>query len=53
MHGKKELDENDKQGLIRYFQLLLDFYRDAASKEHACFFAWNNAKQPPSSSIIV
>jgi hypothetical protein len=33
--GKDEFGEDDKDGLLRYFHLLRDFYRDAAAKGNA------------------
>ncbi len=35
MHGMKALDKDEKDGLISYFHLLRDFYRDAVAKGHA------------------
>jgi hypothetical protein len=35
MHGMKQLEKDEKEGLIHYFHLLRDFYRDAAANGHA------------------
>jgi Domain of unknown function (DUF1877) len=35
MHGIKQLEKDEKEGLIDYFYLLRDFYRDASAKGHA------------------
>jgi hypothetical protein len=35
MHGMKQLEQDEKEGLIHYFHLLRDFYWDAAAKGHA------------------
>jgi hypothetical protein len=35
MHGMPQLEKDEKEGLINYFHLLRDFYRDASAKGHA------------------